>query len=362
METTEPIEFTNITKTKRNIILQIRKYHDSDKNHYNVIVKHNIDKLFIKNIKTKCELYVFKFYQNYMESRDILKRSKKLKMIIKQNSKFYLIKIRKMRAHLTKNNYKKLQNHDNKRIKLMYQSDLENLNWNRDYTYLYIYSEIKEISINDIELKPLIERVNLDIEFNIYNLNELLKFLKKYEVCELINFNNYYSNIDFEDIIKNENFNIKIDAFSNYDINIEFFNGQKFKVSSDNFSDKKINNSIKNKIKLDAQICSNFLYQNYYGTKFIKYGCDSYLEFDNYSIILKQNEKYMYVHYCVDNSTCAGFIFSLQSKIYDNFDLLWNNIEQHTKCLILKNYLLNVPYTKIINNDSSDSEFESLNS
>jgi hypothetical protein len=347
------IKGSNLTETKLKIINNICSIHETDKNYYEIICIKEIENL--PSIVPNCKLYLFKYDHNYKSNSNILIRSRELKFIIEQNQKIYYITIRKLRTHLTKKNYIKLKSHDDSEIKKMWSTTLNNLNWKNDYTYLFIYSKVKEIALNDInKFGSISDRIDLDIKFGTNNFEEMMYIYQK-DYKELITFNENYNNIDICNVMNGKKFNIKIEPFSNYNINIEFFDGQKFKTSSDDFSRKKINPNIKERIKSDAERCYEFLYQKYNGTKCIEF--NDHDDYEDYILILKNTiGNYMFVYYCEDNASCAGYYFILESKVYKKFDILWNDLSSDMKNAIIKAY---IPNMEIINIDKSYSESDS---
>lgn len=71
-------------------------------------------------------------------------------------------------------------------------------------------------------------------------------------------------------------------------------------------------------------ICYDLLYKPYDGTPNAFYGYTGYLLYDNYG---------------VDSSSCAGFIFSLTTRVYDPLENLWKSIGRDKKRLIVKEIL-----------------------
>lgn len=346
-------EYTFLTDTKYQKFIESLNATKEDQNYYNIIC--------IKNFKDQPELsrniklYLYKCHTNYL-----FERSRKFQIIYEINGKFYEVILHKFRVHASKRIKNELRKYNDPIIKemLMASKNYSGFKWNNRTTYVYINYDIKEMTdVNDLKNIPLCERIDLDLTFDVYNEAEVEIFYKK-KILDLLNFTFEYDDIDIDNMIneKEKKFNFAVGNYSNYKISLDFFNGTKYDSNSSNTNAKNIAH--------DAKKCYEILYprEKYHGIEKIWYGYTGYYQFDNYVLILhKHNEnnrnQYMYVHYCIDNSTCAGFIFSLKTRVYSSLEKLWNDLHGITKSRIIKKNL-GIKSNAIYVDPRSESEVE----
>lgn len=190
-----------------------------------------------------------------------------------------------------------------------------------DFYYVKV-NIIEDYNIDELQNIPLIERITPDYDLGGFDVNELYKLTGK-TTADFIKFDTIYENIDFDDLFDDDDCdhdNI------NYHYNIKDFNGNK--IQFDDYEKDFNCSDVCKKIKA-------FLYQRYSGCKYGWYGYSDYL-FNNYILVLKNGLEYMYVSYCVDNASCAGYHFTLESNVFDSFESLWDRLSDDKKDVIIK--------------------------
>jgi len=180
----------------------------------------------------------------------------------------------------------------------------------------------------------------------VLNISEIAKVFQVKDY-ELLKFDTHYEDLDFSELVESDRFAFEIDNFSNFKVDLEFVDGKKFAKSS--FKIKK------SQITQVAERCHEILYDKYEGTQKASFGYVDY-RFHNYILVVKKKDKYMFVNYCVDNATCAGFMFSLITKVFDTIKELWSKLDDKMKCDLLKQNLPKIKDNVIIPDTRSESD------
>lgn len=353
------VEYTYFTNTKYEKFIESLDWCDEDKNYYDVISFKNIPKDF--NIPSTCKLYMYDCQTDYL-----FPKSRKIRIVYELEFKYFDVTLTKLRHHGSLRILRDLKTHENEFVRKMCDTAKNNIDWKKydnNCTMIYIDLNVNQIeNINFLMNKELYERIDLDLSFGVYNVDDIRNVYKKIDV-EMIKFDNFYENIDIDSVINPETkkFNFELGKYTNYVLDLEFFSGKKVKTDSFKFFRKASYKNFENinEINNVAAKCYEILYKNYNGTKKGWYG---YSEFDNYVFILKENDKYMFVHYCVDDASCGGYVFSLTTRIYNSLEQLWQELNDDIKCTILKNNLAVTKDNVMIVDDEPESKYESTSS
>jgi hypothetical protein len=92
-------------------------------------------------------------------------------------------------------------------------------------------------------------------------------------------------------------------------------------------------------------MCLEILYQKYTGTKVVHYDPEKYNIFNQYHLIIQQhNGQPCYVKYQLYTTSCDGFYFVLNIEFYKTIDILWDNISDEIKVIILHNIIKEQKY------------------
>jgi hypothetical protein len=343
-----------LTETKYNIINNFLNIHKNDKTYYEIVCLKDVPKNFEihKNVKLHKFVYDNKHIFN--------KNSKKLDLVYEIEYIKYKCTITKINKYVTKKIINNLKDYNDPLIKKMIKKFEDNFNFVENKRLTYIYINVENIKLqDDNEYNNVIFP---DFCFGIYNIQEIKQIYNKENISELLKFDDYYDNIDFNNIVTNND--IIPDNYI-YHINFNFdncycdLNGRKIKGTSFDYIDLD-DEIINNKRIKSFEILKTFMYQKYYTTRKAWYGyLDRYL-YDNHMLILKNRneDKYMFVIYCVDDASCDGYLFTLKTYLYDSLDSLWKNIDDNLKCKILQVNLFPDFDFKIENGESfvSDSD------
>lgn len=200
-----------LTVTKREKINNILSIEKSDKNYYAIHHDNNIPKNFTKVIDAITKIHYFKhnyFIDNEFK-HECFKRSKQLTIITEDKK----ITITKMRSYMTKEYLGQLRARNHKLVKKFYENAARLQIFN--ITYIYINVEIETLNSSEIDTTShLINRIEMDIAYDVLNLDEIEKFTGK-SISNILTFNHVLMNIDYWDIFVggklNEQFDITFD-------------------------------------------------------------------------------------------------------------------------------------------------------
>lgn len=199
-----------------------------------------------------------------------------------------------------------------------------------------------DYDISDLLNVALQERVMPDYHLEGYDADEFLRFTSM-SVKDVVKFDKLYKDIDFNGLFRYADGKRCDLKRGGYNLTFETFEGQS---CDDEFSyveseeenigvDEKENSEEINNDIVKPMFVRNFLYQNYKGSEFAWYGYMSYT-YDNYYVILERDGKFMYLRYTYDDASCAGFHFTLYSRIYNSFDKMWEKIPDDKKSILIK--------------------------
>jgi len=323
------MNYLYFTDTKYNKLIESFDWSNEDKNYYEIICLKEQSNAY--EVPRDVKIYLYKYKVDY-----IYPQSKKFKVIYEDNGKYYQLILYKLRKYITKQIFDSLSNHHKLMVINMYNKGKDNIDWTKRYNYTYVYINVtinQLTDINCIKNLSLINRIDCDIIFDVYNSEDIENIYGSKEL-ELLNLDYLYDHLDFENKVNNKNkdkkFKFKIDNYSNYIVDLEYYteDGVKLVYKNSSFDDTF-------KINKTSRICHNLLYWLYYGSKVGRYGYTNY-KFDNYLAIVKVTNGYMYVYYCVDDASCAGFVFQLYTRVYETLNKLWDHLNDVDKCIILK--------------------------
>ncbi|CAH6419754.1 Hypothetical protein HVR_LOCUS831 [uncultured virus] len=198
---------------------------------------------------------------------------------------------------------------------------------NRRSNYFYLEVKLmKQCNLEMITKDSLASRITPDYELGSFDEDEFQRFTGK-TIEETITLDTKYTNLDFSGIFDNN-------------LDPEEYNSEEFQCNITNFDSEKCDT-------FDALKIHKFLYQQYQGSKRGWYGYKDYT-FDNYLVIVKgscdnsknnrKDDKYMLVHYCVDDASCAGWHFTLNTRVYNSFRELWSELNNQHKSAIIRAY------------------------
>ncbi|XWV26274.1 putative orfan [Tupanvirus soda lake] len=358
------MEYSHLTTTKYKILYKCSKSSESKNNDEHTMIRLNDIPEQIVIPSHDAKIYFFKCKTDY-----IYPQSRKLVIIYENtNGEFIKCKIYKLKKHINKNTIANLENHNKTIVRNLHKKAIEEIDWNKTTELKCIYINIIQTKLNTLDIlsdMSLSERIDPDISFGFYNPKELLYLHGKKYVLSFIKPKIYYKNIDFKNIIncKTKNFNFDIGRYSNYMIDIECFNGQKYKADSfifnqdTNLNDNKIHDNdtcgmndnilpldeedwfsiddyptlldIKHQIRISSKMCYKVLYGGYFG-------CYSGHNLSNYYVIIKNKQKLMFIFYGIENTTQDGFVFKLYSRIFKSTVALWKKLTTEEKMLLLK--------------------------
>jgi hypothetical protein len=206
---------------------------------------------------------------------------------------------------------------------------------------LAIKKDFMNGKINDLIKKYINVSFSLDNFFKFFIVKDQFKSYFLDDICD-IRWHN--TNIYFE--LQSSHTNCKTcehendcyDSFDLYDC-CEIHNKIRYKQSSVSLSNLQYDLSENDKImKYVVNRCYELLYQKYVGTNNGWYGYTNYV-YNNYILILKRDNKYMKLHYCIDDASCAGFNFVITTRVYDSLELVWNKLKSSEKNAIMKKTL-----------------------
>ena len=185
--------------------------------------------------------------------------------------------------------------------------------------------------IQEISTLPLYKKITLDSQLGEYNKNEL-DSMGIDEVTLVNSFCTFqHPDLDFESMINKDSgsFAFHDVPSSNFSVNITSWDGTKLITSS---SDQEPETSV-------CKACEALLYKKCVGTRVARWGYSSY-KYDNYFVIVKalsdKSERWMAIYYCVDNASCAGFVFVLSSFMENSLAALWRRISSEARMKVIR--------------------------
>jgi hypothetical protein len=237
--------------------------------------------------------------------------------------------------------------------------------------FLYLNVILKEYDIDLLDLSlPLQKRIQLDFELGEYDEDELISFYGK-TPKEIVEFNTSYDNLFFEPVDFSPSFNYSVKLqyfdgkslrfdhekiFEEYSDDKEEENGEEKEEEKEEENEEEKEENEEEKEENEEEKEENeeekeeneeekeekwkniekFLSKKYRGCKRGWFGYTSYDKYDNYLVILKEKDKFMYVHFCIDDASCAGWHFILKTQVYDSFETLWKSISSQNKAILIK--------------------------
>jgi len=277
----------------------------------------------IPKFKTVPEIYSFKL-ENKLPS---------LTIIFRGNDKFCYLKITKWKGCWSLKSILSELQHKKTNVeffKLLCEAAKRKFTDERCHMFCYIKIDlIHNYDISLLSDVKLIERVIPDHELESYNPKEI-QLLTGKSIEDIIKLNITHRNIDFCSMCYEHQCDFREGG---YHFNIETFDGKRYRADIRYHCDNTYD--IYNGEKLDYEFVRNFLHQTYEGCNEGWYGYTDYY-YENYIVILMKDSKYMYVHYTCDHASCAGFHFSVKSKIYKSFHKLWNKLPDNFKSYLIK--------------------------
>ena len=326
---------SDLTKKKISVIKRVIEESPHDKNCYEMFYLRDGKTFQELCLNSDCQIHLFD-YSNGKKCDPNMKYHS-LQFIYENENALTEITINKLISYITPKNLRKLTKCDHYLADIMYNKCIDNIIWtdNKCYTYVYINTEIKILDNVDFLDKPLYMRIMTDVQFGEYNPNKIKTIFGMKDI-HLVKLDYQYENIDFDKRIGTDSFNLKISNSSSYELELVLWNGEKY--VSDSYNSKRI----PDKINLDFNICREILHQNYMGTPKAFSGYRSYLSCYSYVLIVLHPalNKYMLVVYSMDDSSCAGIIFTLATKLYDSLEKLWTRTNKTVKKLILKEMIV----------------------
>lgn len=346
-----------ISKTKFNILINMFNILKSDQNYCEVIMTQNANNFDYNTLKNKI---IFCF--EYKDINIRKNRSKKLKIgWIDEDNKNHITIINKINLYLTKkvldNFEERYKSHienesiEKRLIDKYCKSANENIDWNTKRKITYIYVDVQDNIISDINYDEY--KIYSDIKLGYRDIKEGYKniIFKDSEEHYYFDPDNIFNDDKF-DFEENTNYSYHYKNKMNGET-IEFVNY---------FEDEEQKSKIQNIFfrHTHTKIKKSFEFEY---TKVSRYG----LYKEHNAIIVrdmwKVGEKYLYIGFIFDNTTCAGRCVQMQYFVYDTLEELWNDSKDYIKKnLIEKNYY-NVTGESLVNplnfgSDMSDSSAE----